>query len=613
MNRAVSRLLVGGLFCLFTFQFAASASALCCRCYPPNSANDVCLTGEASNCTELLKNSNNPKVADVKCSSVISNAASCRAIVDGGICMEASSVLNYAPETSSAAPSTQPAFITPDPGIDVPGLTFSPTPQVTKGVVSIPFLAQYIAAMYNYLIGVALIVAAVMLVYGGFRYVLGATVGDIKTGKEIVFNALVGLGLVLGAFTLLRMVSPPAATLKPLEVMVVKRDPMDDWFTENGTTYPDSPTNFPPNETPQSAIPAPAEAETAGTAVQQEQPVPLSPTDQVDISGISYDSGSTSCKNIAKYCYTSDAKNADTFEKKQKVLAKAVLGFNKVCIQNGRCVYSQAVQSTMGDCSLPDAKSKAFYSVPRLNQIGISVEQIWPNNPECIEAWKQKGGPSKVNEMTVCNGIARDLYNEKINKKIEAAGVFAADCGGFVSSIYNCSNAKRTMWTNDLTKAVNALAQKKSPPAKFMQAPQLVVFTNIGDPELDAKIAQKGGLKFGDVIFVSGGSGQNAMHFFLYTGGRSDVPFTFIEMGGSGPGANIPGVGVIKGANTKNISFKQDLQNKTTTRKEYAYWCAQSSAPYYGKKKNCKESEMVTIKASYNTDGALMIWRPFAE
>ncbi|MBI5654470.1 hypothetical protein HZC53_02360 [Candidatus Uhrbacteria bacterium] len=603
MNRAVSRLLVGGLFCFLSFQFAATASALCCKCYAPGDSTDICLSGDAANCADMLKNSKNPSVANFNCVSEIKEAASCRTVAAGGICTQASSVLNYTLPAATPAPSTQPPLATPNPGVEIPGLAFSSSPQVNKGVISIPFLAQYISAMYNYLIGVALIVSAVMLVYGGFRYVLGSTVGDIRTGKEIVFNSLVGLGLVLGAFTLLRMVSPPAATLKPLEVMVVKRDPMDDWFSANGTTYPDSPTNFPPSESP----PVVSDGESP------EQTVPLAAGDRVDVSGISYDSSLTSCKNIMKFCYTPEAKSADTFEKKQKVLAKAVLGFNKVCIQNGRCVYSQAVQSSMGDCSLPNAKSKAFYSVPRLNAIGLSVEQIWPSNPECVEAWKQKGGPSKVNEMTVCNGIARDLYNERINKKIEEAGVFAADCGGFVSSIFNCSNVKRKMWTNDLTRAVNALAQKKSPPANFMQTPQLVVFTNIGDPELDAKIAQKGGLKFGDVIFVSGGSGQNAMHFYLYTGGRSDVPFTFIEMGGSGPGANIPGVGVIKGANTKNISFKQDLQNKTTTRKEYAYWCAQSSAPYSGRKKNCKESEMVTIKASYNTDGALMVWRPLAE
>jgi|GEM_PF-5001418 len=47
-----------------------------------------------------------------------------------------------------------------------------------------------------------------MIVYGGFRYLLGSSMGDVAAGKTIVLDAIIGLLLTLGAYTILNTINP---------------------------------------------------------------------------------------------------------------------------------------------------------------------------------------------------------------------------------------------------------------------------------------------------------------------------------------------------------------------------------------------------------------------
>jgi hypothetical protein len=64
--------------------------------------------------------------------------------------------------------------------VKIPGLAFSEqVPVETKSqALQIPYLAQYVAAAYRYLVGIAAIAAGIMIVYGGLLYLLGETVGS---------------------------------------------------------------------------------------------------------------------------------------------------------------------------------------------------------------------------------------------------------------------------------------------------------------------------------------------------------------------------------------------------------------------------------------------------
>lgn len=75
-------------------------------------------------------------------------------------------------------------------------------------------LAQYIVGVYGYMLGIVTIVAVIMVMYGGFRYLLGSTYGDVKTGKDIILDALGGMVVLFLAYFILYNVNPKTVTLQ---------------------------------------------------------------------------------------------------------------------------------------------------------------------------------------------------------------------------------------------------------------------------------------------------------------------------------------------------------------------------------------------------------------
>lgn len=110
--------------------------------------------------------------------------------------------------------------ITPELGVEIPGVGLSPATRESDEVV-VPFLAQYINAIYRYGVTIVLIVAIVMVVYGGFRYLVGASLGDIQAGKKIIQDALIGMLVVLGAYMILNTVNPATLNLTVLRLPFV--------------------------------------------------------------------------------------------------------------------------------------------------------------------------------------------------------------------------------------------------------------------------------------------------------------------------------------------------------------------------------------------------------
>jgi hypothetical protein len=80
-------------------------------------------------------------------------------------------------------------------------------------------IAEYINLGYRYLVSVILVVAIIMVVWGGFRYLLGsANIGNVQRGKEIIRDAVVGMLLVIGAFVILNTVNPQTVALRDLDL-----------------------------------------------------------------------------------------------------------------------------------------------------------------------------------------------------------------------------------------------------------------------------------------------------------------------------------------------------------------------------------------------------------
>lgn len=84
-------------------------------------------------------------------------------------------------------------------------------PQVTEGKTYyyIKDMGCYIAGIYRYLAGVAGILAAVMAMYGGLRYIMSyGNPQRVSAAKDQIVSALIGLALVLGSYVILNFINP---------------------------------------------------------------------------------------------------------------------------------------------------------------------------------------------------------------------------------------------------------------------------------------------------------------------------------------------------------------------------------------------------------------------
>lgn len=131
--------------------------------------------------------------------------------------------LNTAPQPNIPAAPPRP-LVTPTLSVPIPGLTLGPATR-QGDTVSVPFLSQYISGIYRYGIGIVGLVSTIMAIYGGFRYLLGASTGDIKTGKTIMTNAVVGMVLVFASYAIIYTINPELTQLKALELRTI--DPVE--------------------------------------------------------------------------------------------------------------------------------------------------------------------------------------------------------------------------------------------------------------------------------------------------------------------------------------------------------------------------------------------------
>ncbi len=201
-----------------------AAQAACCKCYSSSDVKlNICIEQPAvGTCENLPQKSTNPEVKALTCETE-QNDSNCKVVPEGGICFQKPvSEELYAPVKAKATTTVKEAGI--DLNVDIPGLELAQTVEQREGYVSIPWLAQYVSGVQRYLIGISAVAAAIMMVYGGFRYLVGGTTGDVQKGKAVIRDALIGLVLMLGAYTILSVVNPKLVQLDAIQVTVVERE-----------------------------------------------------------------------------------------------------------------------------------------------------------------------------------------------------------------------------------------------------------------------------------------------------------------------------------------------------------------------------------------------------
>lgn len=146
-------------------------------------------------------------------------------------------------------------IITPEPQVQIPGLQFSRPDDIKRDEVlsdtgedstftlQIPFIGQYIAAIYRYAIAIAVIISIVMIIVAGFQWAFsGGSQDAIGSAKKRIINAVTGLILVAGSYTILYTINPDLVRFRSLSLTYIRGIP-DDRYSEQeiehleGNTY----------------------------------------------------------------------------------------------------------------------------------------------------------------------------------------------------------------------------------------------------------------------------------------------------------------------------------------------------------------------------------------
>jgi len=129
----------------------------------------------------------------------------------------------------SSAESTSDSFkpTVPKLQIEIPTLQFS---KITKygDAVGLPWLADYIAAIYKYAVGIVSLVAIIMIMVGGLRWMTaGGNSSSIGAAKDTITGAVVGLLLALGSYLVLYSINPDLVTFRELKVKLIQRQELE--------------------------------------------------------------------------------------------------------------------------------------------------------------------------------------------------------------------------------------------------------------------------------------------------------------------------------------------------------------------------------------------------
>jgi hypothetical protein len=111
--------------------------------------------------------------------------------------------------------------------IPIPNLTFTKT-SVDGGYVSLPWLADYIAATYKYGVGIVSFIAIIMIMVGGLRWTTaGGNASAVTSAKQMISGAVIGMILALGSYLILYSVNPDLVSFKNLQIKLVGRQELD--------------------------------------------------------------------------------------------------------------------------------------------------------------------------------------------------------------------------------------------------------------------------------------------------------------------------------------------------------------------------------------------------
>jgi len=140
-------------------------------------------------------------------------------------------------EGSSAALSDElkNMMTAPRPRIEIPGLDFT-DPNIVKNntikeedgiYMYIPYLGEYISALYKYAVVIASVFAVMIIINHGFNLLMGGNSSEkIQASKKRIIEAVVGLIISVSSYTILYTINPDLVNFKSLRVKYIEQVPL---------------------------------------------------------------------------------------------------------------------------------------------------------------------------------------------------------------------------------------------------------------------------------------------------------------------------------------------------------------------------------------------------
>lgn len=130
---------------------------------------------------------------------------------------------NLGVQAEQEAAKTPIKLTAPKLAVLIPGLKQWTDRTSTPGeTISVPYLVEYILALYRYGVIIGAFVAAIAFLVGGFLYMTaGGLPQNVQRAKEVIMGSVTGLALLLGAHMMLKIINPNLISLKPIEIKTI--------------------------------------------------------------------------------------------------------------------------------------------------------------------------------------------------------------------------------------------------------------------------------------------------------------------------------------------------------------------------------------------------------
>ncbi|HUT22232.1 MAG TPA: N-acetylmuramoyl-L-alanine amidase [Candidatus Bipolaricaulota bacterium] len=137
-------------------------------------------------------------------------------------------------EAGQPAPATSPA-IKPKLYVPIPDLHFSDVVLATTGggAASLPWISEYVIAVYKYAMGIGSILGIIMIMIAGVLYLTSAgNPQRVGQAKDYIVGSVIGLTVLFSSYLILNFINPQLTKLGSLQFQTVSLEQLEIEFQD---------------------------------------------------------------------------------------------------------------------------------------------------------------------------------------------------------------------------------------------------------------------------------------------------------------------------------------------------------------------------------------------